>query len=51
MPVGPTRFNISNTLAFTRWIGVYGQIIPWNFPMMIFKWTIAPVLATANTIA
>ena len=31
-------------------IGVIGAIIPWNFPLMIGAWKIAPALATGNTI-
>jgi len=30
-------------------IGVCGQIIPWNFPMVMQAWKLAPVLATGNT--
>lgn len=31
-------------------IGVIGQIIPWNFPMMMLAWKIAPALAMGNTL-
>ena len=31
-------------------IGVAGQIIPWNFPLMMSAWKIAPALATGNTV-
>lgn len=31
-------------------IGVCAQIIPWNFPMLMAAWKIAPALATGNTI-
>jgi len=31
-------------------IGVVGQIIPWNFPLMMAAWKIAPALACGNTI-
>lgn len=31
-------------------VGVVGQIIPWNFPMMMLSWKIAPALALGNTI-
>ncbi|KJZ80481.1 Aldehyde dehydrogenase [Hirsutella minnesotensis 3608] len=31
-------------------IGVCGQIIPWNFPMLMLSWKIGPALATGNTI-
>jgi aldehyde dehydrogenase (NAD+) len=31
-------------------IGVVGQIIPWNYPMLMQAWKLAPALATGNTI-
>lgn len=31
-------------------IGVCGQIIPWNFPALMFAWKLGPALATGNTI-
>ena len=31
-------------------IGVCGQIIPWNFPLMMMAWKIAPALACGNTV-
>lgn len=31
-------------------VGVVGQIIPWNFPMMMAAWKIAPALACGNTV-
>ncbi|KAI6013728.1 aldehyde dehydrogenase [Pisolithus microcarpus] len=31
-------------------IGVVGQIIPWNFPLVMFAWKIGPALATGNTV-
>ena len=31
-------------------IGVCGQIIPWNFPLLMAAWKVAPALATGNTI-
>ncbi|XP_076947661.1 aldehyde dehydrogenase family 2 member B4, mitochondrial-like [Bidens hawaiensis] len=31
-------------------IGVAGQIIPWNFPLLMFAWKVGPALATGNTI-
>ncbi len=33
-----------------RPIGVAGQIIPWNFPMLMAAWKLAPALATGNTV-
>ncbi|HET9672485.1 MAG TPA: aldehyde dehydrogenase family protein [Actinomycetota bacterium] len=32
-----------------RPIGVAGQVIPWNFPMLMAAWKLAPALATGNT--
>ena len=31
-------------------IGVAGQIIPWNFPLLMAAWKLAPALATGNTL-
>jgi len=33
-----------------RPLGVAGQIIPWNFPLMMLAWKIAPALAAGNTV-
>src|SRR5271156_3219373 len=34
----------------TRPVGVCGQIIPWNFPLLMLAWKIAPALAAGNTV-
>lgn len=41
-----------NYLNYTRRepIGVVGQIIPWNFPLLMQAWKLAPALATGNTV-
>ncbi|KAG9153452.1 hypothetical protein Leryth_025743 [Lithospermum erythrorhizon] len=31
-------------------IGVAGQIIPWNFPLVMFSWKVGPALACGNTV-
>src|SRR5213083_498053 len=31
-------------------VGVVGQIIPWNFPLLMLAWKIAPALAMGNTV-
>ncbi|MEU5519264.1 aldehyde dehydrogenase family protein [Streptomyces sp. NPDC047860] len=31
-------------------LGVAGQVIPWNFPLLMLAWKIAPALATGNTV-
>ena len=31
-------------------IGVVGQIIPWNFPLLMVSWQVAPALAAGNTV-
>ncbi|MFN6500502.1 MAG: aldehyde dehydrogenase family protein [Nostoc sp. DedQUE01] len=31
-------------------VGVVGQIIPWNFPLLMQAWKLAPALATGNTV-
>ncbi|MFK7820874.1 MAG: aldehyde dehydrogenase family protein, partial [Planctomycetaceae bacterium] len=41
-----------NNFCYTRRepVGVIGQIIPWNFPMLMVAWKWGPALATGNTI-
>jgi aldehyde dehydrogenase (NAD+) len=36
--------------AQPRPIGVAGQIIPWNFPLLMLAWKVAPALACGNTV-
>lgn len=31
-------------------IGVAGQIIPWNFPLLMYAWKVGPALACGNTL-
>ncbi|MCU4747092.1 aldehyde dehydrogenase family protein [Streptomyces sp. G-5] len=33
-----------------RPVGVAGQVIPWNFPLLMLAWKVAPALATGNTV-
>jgi aldehyde dehydrogenase (NAD+) len=33
-----------------RAVGVVGQIVPWNFPLLMLAWKVAPALAAGNTI-
>ena len=33
-----------------RPLGVAGQVIPWNFPMLMLAWKVAPALACGNTV-
>ncbi|EMD41319.1 hypothetical protein CERSUDRAFT_120461 [Gelatoporia subvermispora B] len=49
---GSTIETSEDKLNYTRHepIGVVGQIIPWNFPLMMMCWKIGPALATGNTI-
>ena len=37
-------------LAEQQPLGVCGQIIPWNFPLLMLAWKIAPALAAGNTV-
>jgi len=41
-----------NYFTYTRHepVGVVGQIIPWNFPILMQTWKLAPALATGNTV-
>ncbi|KAK1230167.1 hypothetical protein PQX77_006761 [Marasmius sp. AFHP31] len=49
---GQVQETNEDKLTYTRHepIGVVGQIIPWNFPLLMFAWKIGPALATGNTI-
>ncbi len=38
------------SMTFREPIGVCGLILPWNFPIVIASWKIAPALAMANTV-
>jgi aldehyde dehydrogenase (NAD+) len=48
--VNPVSFP--DTLHYTRRepVGVNALITPWNFPLMILAWKLAPALATGNTV-
>ena len=48
-PVGPTS-SIRFPGLDPRAAGVAGQVIPWNFPLMMLAWKVAPALATGNTV-
>ncbi|MBE1590843.1 aldehyde dehydrogenase family protein [Nonomuraea angiospora] len=37
-------------LTFQEPLGVVGVIVPWNFPMVIMTWGVAPALAAGNTV-
>jgi aldehyde dehydrogenase (NAD+) len=41
---------LDTELAGYEPVGVVGQIIPWNFPLLMLAWKIAPALATGNTV-
>jgi aldehyde dehydrogenase (NAD+) len=41
---------LDTELAGYRAIGVVGQIVPWNFPLLMLAWKIAPALACGNTV-
>ncbi|KAI0070004.1 aldehyde dehydrogenase [Panus rudis PR-1116 ss-1] len=49
---GKTIETNEGKLVYTRHepIGVVGQIIPWNFPLLMLAWKIGPALATGCTI-
>src|SRR5699024_8003875 len=44
--------SFPDTLHYTRRepVGVNALITPWNFPLMILAWKLAPALATGNTV-
>ena len=41
---------VSQEFPDTRSLGVVGQIIPWNFPLLMLAWKIAPALAAGNVV-
>jgi len=41
---------IDSELPGTKPVGVCGQIIPWNFPLLMLAWKIAPALAAGSTV-
>ena len=45
-------FNMPGQHVYTRKepVGVVGQIIPWNFPLLMFAWKLGPALAAGCTI-
>jgi acyl-CoA reductase-like NAD-dependent aldehyde dehydrogenase len=45
-PSEPSVFNFTLREA----VGVCGQIIPWNFPLLMASWKLAPALACGNTV-
>lgn len=49
---GKTMDTGKNRLAYTvhEPIGVCGQVIPWNFPLAMFAWKVAPAFACGNTV-
>ncbi|KAJ9251993.1 aldehyde dehydrogenase [Paecilomyces variotii] len=50
--VGQTIDTDPENLTYTKHeaIGVCGQIIPWNFPLMMWAWKIGPAIAAGNTV-
>jgi len=49
---GRTMMTNKDTFSYTRQepIGVCGQIIPWNFPLLMFSWKIGPAIACGNVV-
>lgn len=45
-PSDPSMFNFT----LHEPVGVCGQIIPWNFPLLMASWKLAPALACGNTV-
>src|SRR5436305_1047725 len=41
---------MASEMAGYEAVGVVGQIIPWNFPLLMLAWKIAPALAMGNTV-
>ena len=47
--IAPTNPNVLGLIHRTP-VGVVGTIVPWNFPLMIGSWKIAPALAAGNSV-
>ena len=49
---GETINSRANAFTYTlrEPIGVVGAIVPWNFPLLLASWKLAPALATGNTV-
>ncbi|GFR19244.1 aldehyde dehydrogenase, mitochondrial [Trichonephila clavata] len=49
---GKTLTIDGDYFSYTRHepVGVCGQVIPWNFPLLMQAWKLAPALATGNTV-
>jgi len=49
---GKTFMDTTGYMNYTRHepIGVVGQIIPWNFPILMFSWKLGPALACGNVV-
>ncbi len=45
----PSRAD-GTLLTFREPVGVVGVIVPWNFPLLIMAWKVAPALAMGNTV-
>jgi aldehyde dehydrogenase (NAD+) len=41
---------MESEMAHYQPLGVIGQVIPWNFPLLMLSWKIAPALAMGNTV-
>jgi len=37
-------------MSESQCVGVIGGIVPWNFPLMLLVWKVAPALAMGNTV-
>ena len=46
----PSSFKGVLNYTLREPLGVVGQIVPWNFPLMFVAWNIAPALAAGNTV-
>ena len=47
--IAPTPHNVMG-LVHREAVGVVGVIVPWNFPLMIAAWKLAPALAAGNSV-
>ena len=50
MHLSSNKLNYAFPNKTPQSLGVAAQIIPWNFPLLMAAWKIAPALATGNTV-
>lgn len=50
IPINNARPNTNLCYTKREPIGVCGLVVPWNYPLMMLAWKMAPCLAAGNTV-